>query len=69
MSGSAENRLRLSVKRYFIIVPILVFCVSLSFGLLHHFYRYDWAGDGFYGFAILFVVVIFVEILFIAITK
>jgi uncharacterized membrane protein len=69
LSATSENRLKRSVKLYFILIPIIVFCAGLCFGLLHHFYRYDWAGDGFYGSAILFVAVIFVELLFIAITK
>ena len=69
MSARTQNRLKESVKLYFVLIPVAVFCASLSFGLLHHFYRYAWAGDIFYGSAILFVVVIFLELLLIMITR
>jgi len=69
LNASSENRLKRSVKFYLILIPVAVFCVSLLFGLLHHFYRFTWAGDIFYGSALLFVAIIFLELLLIMITK
>jgi hypothetical protein len=69
MTTSSQNRLRRSVKRYLLLIPVAVLCVSLSFGLLHHFYRYAWAGDIFYVTAILFVLIIFLELLLVTITR
>jgi len=69
LSKSSQGKLKRSVKFYFVLIPVAVFFVSLAFGLLHHFYRYVWAGDIFYGSAILLVVVIFVELFLITFTR
>jgi len=69
MDLESSNRLKRSVKTYFLMIPMLVFFVSLCFGLIHHFYRYSWAGDIFYGATMLFIVVILLEALLITITK
>jgi len=55
-----------SVKIWLIVIPALVFSVSLFFGLLHHFYRYDWAGTMWYYTAMLLVIVIALEMFLIA---
>ena len=69
MSATSNNKLKRSVKIYFVLILAILFCVSLTFGLIHHFLRYDWAGDIFYGTALLFVAAIVVEIFLITFTK
>jgi hypothetical protein len=53
-------------KIWWLPLPLLVFCFSALFGLIHHFYRFDWAGTLFYYALILLIVVIFGECLLVA---
>ena len=69
MTRASENRLKRSVKAYFVLIPVTLFCVSFSFGLVHHFFRYSWAGDIFYYTALLFVTAVVLEIFIILFTK
>ena len=69
MNATSNNKLKRSVKIYFLLILATLFCVSLTFGLIHHFFRYDWAGDIFYGTALVFVAVLVVEIFLITFTK
>ena len=55
-----------SAKIRWLLVPLLVFCFSAFFGLVHHYYRFAWAGTLFYYGLILLIAVIFVECLLIA---
>lgn len=58
-----------SVKIYFVLILVILFCVSLSFGLVHHFFRYAWAGEVFYYTSLLFVAAIVLELFLITFTK
>ena len=53
----------------FVLILVILFCVSLSFGLVHHFLRYSWAGDIFYYTALLFVAAVVLEIVLIIFTR
>jgi len=69
LRGTSENRLKRSVKILFVLILVILFCVSVSFGLVHHFFRYSWAGDIFYCTALLFVVAVLVELFLITFTR
>ena len=69
MNLTSQNKMRRSARILLLLVPAAVFCVSLSFGLAHHFYHYSWAGDMFYYSAVLFVAVILVELFLMTLTK
>jgi hypothetical protein len=62
----SRERTRRSTKTWWLLLPIVVFCLAAFFGLVHHFYRYAWAGTLFYYGIMLLVAVIFVECLLIA---
>jgi uncharacterized membrane protein len=55
----------LLAKIWWLPLPLLVFCSSGFFGLIHHFYRFAWAGTLFYYTLILLIVVIFAECLLV----
>lgn len=57
------------MKIYFVLILVILFCVSLSFGLVHHFFRYAWAGEVFYYTSLLFVAAIVLELFLITFTK
>jgi protein-S-isoprenylcysteine O-methyltransferase Ste14 len=69
MNPTSQNKMKRSARILLLLVPAVVFCVSSSFGLAHHFYHYSWAGDIFYYSAVLFVVVILVELFLMTLTK
>ena len=62
----AHAKIKRSAKGWLILIPVLIFFVSALFALIHHFYRYDWAGSLWYYTAIIAVVVIFCELVLIA---
>jgi hypothetical protein len=62
----AHGNMKRSAKIWLIAAPTSVFFVSLFFGLLHHFYRYGWAGTLWYYTAMLLVAVVAIELLLIA---
>jgi hypothetical protein len=62
----AKARAKWSAKIRWFLLPIFGFCFSAFFGLVHHFYRFAWAGTIFdYGLMLL-IAVIFVECLLTA---
>jgi len=69
LSETSKNKLKRSVKILFVLLLVILFCVSFSFGLVHHFLRYSWAGDIFYYTALLFVVILALEFFLIVLTK
>ena len=69
LTGTSQNKLKRSVKIKFALILIILFCVSLSFGLVHHFFRYSWAGEIFYYTALLFVAIMLAELFLIIITR
>ena len=58
--------MRRSAKILLVLFPAILFCVAVFFGLVHHFYRYDWAGTLWYYTAMLLVAVVAIELLLIA---
>ena len=69
MKERSENKLKRSVKISFLLILVISFCVSLSFGLVHHFFRYPWAGEAFYYTALLFAAIIATELFLIVFTR
>ena len=67
--SEASGKLKQRVKIYFVSILVILFCVSLTFGLVHHFLRYPWAGDICYFAALLFVATVIVEVFLITFTK
>jgi len=67
--SEASGKLKRRVKTYFVLILVILFCISLSFGLVHHFLRYSWAGDVCYYTALLFVATVIVEVFLITFTK
>ena len=66
MTVLAHAKIKQSAKVWLILIPALIFCVSALFALIHHFYRYDWAGSLWYYTAVIAVGVIFFELALIA---
>ena len=54
-----------SAKVWLILIPVLIFCISGFFALIHHFYRYGWAGSLWYYTIIIAVLVIFGELVLV----
>ena len=69
MGVESEDGLKRSVKIYFVSILAAIFCVSLSFGLVHHFLRYSWAGYACYYTALLFAAAVLIEFVLITFTK
>lgn len=61
----AQAKMKRSAKVWLVLIPVLIFCVSAFFALIHHFYRYVWAGTLWYYTAIIAVIVIFGELVLI----
>lgn len=66
LTSLAHKKMKRSAKIWLIAIPTSVFFVSLLFALLHHFYRYDWAGKLWYYTAMLLGAVIGIELLPVA---
>ena len=69
MTVLAKPKMKRSAKIPLILLPVLIFCISAFFALVHHFYRFDWAGTFWYYTAIIGVAVVIVELLLIAFQK
>ena len=69
MTALAQAKMKRSAKISLILFPVLILCVSAFFALIHHFYRFAWAGTLSYYAAIIVVLVILGELLLIAFQK
>jgi len=62
LTGLVRAKIKRSAKIWLILIPALVFCASAFFALIHHFYRYAWAGTLWYYGTIIAVLIIFGEL-------
>jgi hypothetical protein len=69
LTALAQAKMKRSAKIPLILFPVLIFCMSAFFALIHHFYHLALAGTLWYYTAIIAVAVIFGELLLIAFQK
>jgi Na+/proline symporter len=58
--------MRRSAKILLVLFPLILVCVAAFFGVVHHFYRYGWAGTLAYYFALACVAAVFIEVLLVS---